>query len=158
MPKITPFLWFDTQAEEAARFYTSLFKNSRITNVTHYSEGGPAPAGTVMVVSFELDGQAFSALNGGPQFNFTDAISFAVDCDDQAEVDRLWNALTADGGEPGQCGWLKDRFGVSWQIVPRALYAMLDDSDAVKVKRVTEAMLQMQKIDVPTLQAAYEQV
>lgn len=157
MQKITPFLWFNSEAEEAAQFYISLFKNSRLVDILRYSEAGPAPAGSVMTVTFELDGQRFTALNGGPVFNFTEAISFAVDCETQEEVDRLWDALT-DGGEPGQCGWLKDRYGVSWQIVPSALMKLLQADDPQKVKRVTEAMFQMQKIDLPTLQAAYEQV
>lgn len=157
MQKITPFLWFNSEAEEAAQFYISLFKNSRLVDILRYSEAGPAPAGSVMTVTFELDGQRFTALNGGPVFNFTEAISFAVDCETQEEVDRLWDALT-DGGEPGQCGWLKDRYGVSWQIVPSALMKLLQADDPQKVKRVTEAMFQMQKIDLPTLQAAYKQV
>ncbi|MBI5667476.1 MAG: VOC family protein [Chloroflexi bacterium] len=155
MQKITPFLWFNNQAEEAARFYTSIFKNSRITDVVRYTDSGPAPAGTVMTVTFELDGQQFTALNGGPEFNFTEAISFAVDCETQEEVDRLWNALT-EGGEPGMCGWLKDKYGVSWQVVPTVLYKMLHDPDPAKTKRVTEAVFQMKKLHIPTLQAAYE--
>ena len=153
--KISPFLWFDTQAEEAANFYTSIFKNSRITNVARYGEAGPGPAGSVMTVSFELEGQAFTALNGGPEFNFTEAVSFFVNCADQAEVDELWQKLT-EGGEEGPCGWLKDKYGLSWQIVPVALMEMMNDPDPEKAKRVTEAMLQMKKIDVPTLERAYE--
>jgi predicted 3-demethylubiquinone-9 3-methyltransferase (glyoxalase superfamily) len=154
--KITPFFWFDTQAEEAANFYTSIFKNSRITNIARYGEAGPGAPGSVMTVSFELAGQVFTALNGGPQFNFTEAISFFVNCADQGEVDELWGKLTA-GGEEGPCGWLKDKYGVSWQIVPEALMRMLGDPDPEKAKRVTEAMLQMKKIDVPTLERAYAQ-
>jgi predicted 3-demethylubiquinone-9 3-methyltransferase (glyoxalase superfamily) len=153
--KITPFLWFDTQAEEAANFYTSIFKNSKITNVARYGEAGPGPAGSVMTVSFELEGQAFTALNGGPEFNFTEAVSFFVNCADQGEVDELWQKLT-EGGEEGPCGWLKDKYGLSWQIVPVALMEMMGDPDPEKAKRVTEAMLQMKKIDVPTLERAYE--
>lgn len=152
--KITPFLWFDTQAEEAANFYTSIFKNSRITNVARYGEAGPGPAGSVMTVSFELEGQAFTALNGGPQFNFTEAVSFFVNCADQQEVDELWGKLTS-GGEEGPCGWLKDKYGLSWQIVPMALMQMLGDPDPEKARRVTEAMFQMKKIDVPALERAY---
>jgi predicted 3-demethylubiquinone-9 3-methyltransferase (glyoxalase superfamily) len=155
--KITPFLWFDTQAEEAVNFYTSIFKNARITNVGRYGEAGPGTPGSVMTVSFELEGQAFTALNGGPQFNFTEAISFFVNCADQGEVDELWDKLT-EGGEEGPCGWLKDKYGVSWQIVPDALMQMLGDPDPEKAKRVTEAMLQMKKIDVPTLERAYAQL
>lgn len=154
--KITPFLWFDSQAEEAANFYTSIFKNSKITNVARYGKAGPEPEGSVMTVSFELEGQAFTALNGGPQFNFTEAISFFVSCADQQEVDDLWQKLT-EGGEEGPCGWLKDKYGVSWQIVPVALMQMLGDPDPEKARRVTEAMFQMKKIDVPTLEQAYEQ-
>ncbi len=156
MQKITPFLWFNHQAEEAARFYTSIFKNSRIVDVMRYTEAGPAPAGTAMTVTFELDGQQFTALNGGPEFNFTEAISFFVNCETQDEVDRLWDALT-DGGEPGPCGWLKDKYGVSWQIVPSVLNEMLQSGDPAKAKRVTEAVFQMKKLDIATLQQAYEQ-
>ena len=160
MQKITPFLWFDNQAEEAANLYVSLFKNSKITDASRYDEAGAKvsgrPAGSVMTISFELDGQQFTALNGGPIFKFTEAVSFQVDCETQEEVDRLWNKLTADGGEEGQCGWLKDKFGLSWQIVPRALGEMLGDKDPAKAQRVMQAMLQMKKIDVPTLRRAYE--
>jgi predicted 3-demethylubiquinone-9 3-methyltransferase (glyoxalase superfamily) len=152
--KITPFLWFDTQAEEAANYYTSIFKNSKITNIAHYGAAGPGLAGSVMTVSFELEGQAFTALNGGPEFNFTEAVSFFVNCVDQQEVDELWQKLT-EGGEEGPCGWLKDKYGLSWQIVPVALMQMMNDPDAEKAKRVTEAMFQMKKIDVPTLERAY---
>ncbi|MDB5238977.1 MAG: hypothetical protein JWO00_312 [Candidatus Parcubacteria bacterium] len=160
MHKITPFLWFDTQAEEAANFYVSLFKNSKITNVSRYSkentEVSGMPEGTAMVVAFELEGQAFSALNGGPLFKFTEAISFSVSCKDQAEVDHFWNALIANGGEESQCGWLKDRFGLSWQIVPEALGELMSDPDPVKAGRTMEAMLTMKKLDVAKLQAAHD--
>jgi predicted 3-demethylubiquinone-9 3-methyltransferase (glyoxalase superfamily) len=156
MQKITPFLWFDTQAEEAANFYVSIFKNSKITDISRYGEGEHGTPGQVMTVAFELDGQQFSALNGGPVFNFTEAISFYVDCKDQAEVDYLWEKLT-EGGEESQCGWLKDKYGVSWQIVPIQLIKYLGDPDPVKAQRVMQAMLQMQKIDVSLLQKAYDQ-
>ncbi len=155
MSKITPFLWFDNQAEEAMNFYVSLFDNSKIVNVSRYGEGAPVPAGTVMSATFELDGQTVQALNGGPQFKFNEAISFFVSCENQAEVDKYWNALTANGGEEGPCGWLKDKFGLSWQIVPKALGEMLGDPDPDKSRRTMEAMLKMKKIDVPTLQKAY---
>jgi predicted 3-demethylubiquinone-9 3-methyltransferase (glyoxalase superfamily) len=156
--KITPHLWFDKQAEEAARFYVSVFKNSKITHVSRYGEVGTdvtgQPAGQVMTVSFELDGQPVIALNGGPHFKFDEAFSFFVDCESQAEVDELWAKLTADGGEESQCGWLKDKFGLSWQIIPRQLMALLQDPDAAKAGRAMEAMLKMKKIDVAALQAA----
>ena len=148
MPKVTPFLWYDTQAEEAARLYVSLFANSRVTQVT------PGPGGRATTVSFELDGVAFTALNGGPMYKFTEAFSMSVACKDQAEVDRLWDALIADGGEPSQCGWLKDRFGLSWQIVPTALPRLLADPDRAKAGRVMQAMLKMRKLDVAVLEAA----
>jgi predicted 3-demethylubiquinone-9 3-methyltransferase (glyoxalase superfamily) len=154
--KITPFLWFDDQAEEAVEFYTSLFDDSRVTNVARYGPAGPGPEGSAMTVSFELAGQAFTALNGGPEFSFTEAISFYVSCESQAEVDRLWGALTADGGEESMCGWLKDKYGLSWQIIPNALIELMGDEDAAKAQRVTEAMLQMKKIDIAALQAAYD--
>jgi predicted 3-demethylubiquinone-9 3-methyltransferase (glyoxalase superfamily) len=156
VPKITPFLWFDDQAEEAMRFYASVFKNSKIHNVTRYGEGAPGPAGRVMTVNAQIAGQEVVALNGGPQFPFTEAFSFVVDCEDQEEVDQYWSKLTANGGEESQCGWLRDRYGLSWQIVPRALTQMLGDKDPKKSQRVMEAMLQMKKIDVPTLKRAYE--
>jgi len=156
MQKITPFLWFDNQAEEAMNFYTSIFKNSKIGNVTRYGEGGPGPKGTVITATFQLDGQEFMALNGGPQFTFTEAISFFVNCETQQEVDELWEKLS-EGGEKSRCGWLKDKYGLSWQIVPTALGEMLNDPDPVKSKRVMEAMLQMDKIDIKTLKQAYEQ-
>jgi predicted 3-demethylubiquinone-9 3-methyltransferase (glyoxalase superfamily) len=155
MQKITPFLWFDNQAEEAMNFYTSVFKNSRVGAVTRYGEAGPGPAGSVMAASFELEGQQFTALNGGPLFKFTEAISFVVDCQSQEEVDDLWAKLSA-GGEEGMCGWLKDRFGLSWQIVPRALTEMLGDPDPEKSGRVMAAMLKMKKIDIQALRQAYD--
>jgi predicted 3-demethylubiquinone-9 3-methyltransferase (glyoxalase superfamily) len=155
MPNISPFLWFDSQAEEAATHYTSVFPNSKITNVSRYGVAGPGPEGSVMTVEFELDGQPFTALNGGPEhFSFNESISFTVDCKDQAEVDAYWDKLTADGGEPGPCGWLKDKFGLSWQIVPRALPRLLSDPDPEKSHRVMQAMLQMSKIDVKALEDA----
>ena len=157
MQRITPFLWFDNQAEEAANFYTSIFKNSKILNISRYGEEGPGPAGTVMTTTFQLDGQEFTALNGGPVFKFTEAISFFVNCQTQEEVDELWEKLSG-GGEEGQCGWLKDKYGVSWQIVPTALMEMLQDRDAEKSQRVMKAMLEMQKIDIKALRQAYEAV
>jgi predicted 3-demethylubiquinone-9 3-methyltransferase (glyoxalase superfamily) len=154
--KITPFLWFDNNAEEAMNFYTSIFKNSRIVSVSRYGEAGPGQAGKLMTGTIILDGQELMALNGGPHFKFTEAISFFVNCETQEEVDELWEKLSA-GGEEGQCGWLKDKFGVSWQIIPTALGELLGDSDPEKSKRVMEAMLQMHKIDVEILKQAYEQ-
>jgi predicted 3-demethylubiquinone-9 3-methyltransferase (glyoxalase superfamily) len=154
--KITPFLWFDSQAEEAANFYVSIFENSEILSANRYGEAGPGTAGTVMTVSFRLDGQEFTALNGGPEFSFTEAVSFVIDCDSQAEVDRLWDALT-EGGEPGPCGWLKDKFGLSWQVVPRVLMEMMEDPDPARANRVMQAMLQMGKIEIAKLQEAYAQ-
>ena len=153
MQKLTPCLWFDTEGEEAAAFYTSVFPNSRITDVARYGSAGPRPEGTVMTVSFELDGQAFVALNGGPELAFSEAISFQVDCEDQAEVDRYWDALS-EGGEAGPCGWVKDRYGLSWQIIPRALPALLGVPDAEKAQRVMAAMLSMRKIEVAELERA----
>jgi predicted 3-demethylubiquinone-9 3-methyltransferase (glyoxalase superfamily) len=155
MPKPTPFLWFDTQAEEAARFYTSVFPNSRITQVSHYGEAGPGPAGSVMVVTFELDGQRFIALNGGPEFRFTEAVSFTIECASQEEVDRFWTALS-DGGEPGPCGWLKDRYGLSWQVNPTRLFELLSDPDRERAQRVMTAMLGMTKIEIAELERAAE--
>ena len=156
--KITPFLWFDHDAEEAAKVYTSIFKNSKILDTTHYGESAAEvsgrPQGTVMTVTFELDGQLFMALNGGPVFNFSPAISFFVNCDTQEEVDELWKRLT-EGGEEEQCGWLKDKFGVSWQIVPNVLGELLQDKDARKSERVMGALLQMKKIDIQGLRMAY---
>ena len=155
MQKITPNLWFDDQAEEAVNFYTSIFKNSKILNVSRYPEGAPGLAGKVMTAAFELDGQEFMALNGGPQYKFSEAISFLVNCRTQKEVDELWQKLTANGGEEGPCGWLKDKFGVSWQIIPTALGEMLSDPNPSKAQRVMEAMLKMKKIEIPVLQQAY---
>jgi predicted 3-demethylubiquinone-9 3-methyltransferase (glyoxalase superfamily) len=151
MQKITPFLWFDSQAEEAMNFYVSIFKNSKIVSVSRAGEEGPA-----MSVTFQLDGQEFMALNAGPQFTFTEAISFFVNCETQQEVDELWEKLT-EGGEEGRCGWLKDKYGLSWQIIPTALGEMLGDKDAEKARRVMEAMLQMNKIEIKRLKLAYEQ-
>ena len=160
MQKITPFLWFDNQAEEAVNFYTSIFKNSKILNVARYdnesANASGRPPGSVMTASFQLDGQEFIALNGGPEFQFTEAISFYVNCESQEEVDELWEKLT-DGGEEVQCGWLKDKFGISWQIVPTILGKLMSDPDPVKAQRVTKAMLQMKKIEIEGLMQAYEQ-
>ena len=154
MQKITPCLWFDTQAEEAAQFYVSIFKNSKIGDISRYGDAGPGPKGGVLVVVFELDGVRFTALNGGPVFKFNEAISLQVDCADQAEVDELWDRLSA-GGQTGQCAWLKDRYGVSWQIVPRILLELLADPDPVRSQRVMAAMMQMTKIEIAKLQEAY---
>jgi len=153
MPRLTPNLWFDTQGEEAARFYTSIFPSSRIVEITHYGSAGPRPEGTVMTVSFELDGQPFVALNGGPEFTFNEAVSLEIECEDQAEVDRYSEALS-DGGEQGPCGWVKDRFGLSWQVVPKRLNELISDPDTERAQRVMAAMLQMQKIDVAELERA----
>ena len=151
--KIIPCLWFDTEGEEAATFYTSVFDNSRIIDVSHYGEGGMRRAGMVMTVVFEIDGQQFTALNGGPEFTFDEAISFQIDCATQDEVDRLWDALS-DGGEEGPCGWLKDRFGVSWQVIPAALPRLLADPDPARAQKAMAAMLQMNKIDIAELERA----
>ena len=153
MPRPTPCLWFDTQGEDAARFYTSVFPNSRILEISHYGDANPSQAGKVMVVRFELDGQTFMALNGGPQYTFSEAVSFSIDCADQADVDRYWEALT-DGGEEGPCGWLKDRFGLSWQVVPTRLVELLGDPDADRAQRVMRAMMSMRKIEIAELEAA----
>jgi predicted 3-demethylubiquinone-9 3-methyltransferase (glyoxalase superfamily) len=155
MQKITTFLTFDDQAEEAVRFYTSIFPDSRILSERRYGPAGPGPEGSLMTASFELAGQEFMALNGGPSFSFSQGVSLFVDCEDQAEVDDLWEKLSA-GGEPNVCGWLTDRFGVSWQIIPRRLGELLDDDDPERANRVMEAMLGMDKIDVEGLEAAYE--
>jgi predicted 3-demethylubiquinone-9 3-methyltransferase (glyoxalase superfamily) len=155
MQKIRPFLWFDNQAEEAMNFYVSIFKNSKVGKVSRYGDAGPGPKGTVMSATFQLEGQEFMALNGGPLFHFTEAISFFVDCKTQEEVDDLWGKLTA-GGQPSRCGWLKDKFGLSWQIIPSALMEMLQDKDPQKSERVMQAMLQMSKIDIAGLKRAYE--
>ena len=158
MQKITPFLWFDDQAEEAAKFYTSIFKNSKIGKIARYDKAGEKaagrPAGSVMTIEFQLEGQEFVALNGGPHFKFTEAISFVVNCETQEEVDYFWQKLTADGGQESQCGWLKDKFGVSWQIVPTILPELLRDKDATKSERVMKAMLKMVKLDIAKLKAA----
>jgi predicted 3-demethylubiquinone-9 3-methyltransferase (glyoxalase superfamily) len=151
--KITPFLWFDNQAEEAAKFYVSIFPNSKIVKVMRYSEAGPGPAGSAMTVAFELDRQPFTALNGGPHFKFTEAISFVVHCETQEEVDTYWEKLSADGGEV-QCGWLRDKFGLSWQVVPNVLLELLGNPDPKKAARVAKAMFQMKKFDIRTLQKA----
>ncbi|CAN5126240.1 VOC family protein [soil metagenome] len=156
MPTITPNLWFDTQGEEAATFYTTVFPNSRIVAVTRYGAAGPRPEGMVMTVSFELDGQPFVAINGGPEFSFTEAVSFEVTCGSQDEVDGYWSTLS-EGGEEGPCGWLKDRYGVSWQIVPTALIELISDPDQDKSQRVMTAMLGMGKLDIEALQHAAEQ-
>ena len=156
MQKIIPFLWFDGRAEEAARFYTSIFKNSKVPSVSRYGDAGPGPKGTVMSATFELEGQQFIALNGGPQFKFTEAISSFVNCETQEEVDELWERLS-EGGEISRCGWLKDKFGLSWQIIPTALGKMLQDKDPSKAQRVMKAMLQMSKIDIERLRQAYDQ-
>ena len=155
MRKITPFLWFDNEAEAAAEFYVSIFRNSRINSVARYGEEGPGAPGTVMTVAFQLDGVEFTALNGGPQFSFSPAISFVVSCETQDEVDEYWEKLT-EGGAEGRCGWLTDKYGVSWQIVPTALVEMLQDNDPEKARRVMNAMLQMGKIDIAELRLAYE--
>ncbi|HTO93074.1 MAG TPA: VOC family protein [Bacteroidota bacterium] len=154
MQKITPFLWFDNQAEEAMRFYTSVFKNSKAGKVTYYGEGAPLPKGTVMTASFELEGTEFTALNGGPLFKFTEAVSFWIACKNQEEVDYYWEKLIAGGGEPSQCGWLKDKFGLSWQVVPTILTELLNDRDRAKANRVMKAMLAMKKIEIKKLQEA----
>jgi predicted 3-demethylubiquinone-9 3-methyltransferase (glyoxalase superfamily) len=160
MQKITPFLWFDHQAEEAAKFYTSVFENSKVGKILRYDEAAAkaagGPVGSVLTIEFEIGGQKFTALNGGPEFKFNEAISFVVNCDTQEEVDYFWEKLSADGGQESQCGWLKDKFGVSWQIVPTVLIEMLQDKDSEKSERVMKAMLQMQKIDIKTLKEAYE--
>ena len=156
MKKITPFLWFNDNAEEAMNFYASIFPNSKALSVTRYGDAGPGPKGTVMTASFQLHGQEFTALNGGPHFKFTEAISLVVHCQTQKEIDEYWEKLS-EGGEKVECGWLKDKFGLSWQIVPDVLIEMLQDKDPEKVKRVTEAMLQMKKLDIAKLKQAYEQ-
>ena len=157
MQKISPFLWFDTQAEEAANYYVSIFKNSKILDVSRYGDGAPFPVGTVLGVTFVLDGVEFQALNGGPQFAFTEAISFFVKCRTQEEIDDYWEKLTAEG-EPGRCGWLKDKYGLSWQIIPPLLGELLADPDADKAGAVMQAMLQMGKIDIEGLRGAYDSV
>ena len=153
MPEITPNLWFDTESKDAAEFYVSVFPNSQITNVSYYGEAGPRPAGTVLTVDFVLDGQRFTAINGGPEFTFDEAVSFLINCADQDEVDYYWGKLTA-GGEESQCGWLKDRFGLSWQVVPTEMEKVLTDPDAGRAQRAMKAMLGMQKIDLAAIKAA----
>ena len=155
MQKITPFLWFDRQAEEAANFYTSIFKNSKIVKVARYGEAGPGPKGTAMTVVFQLEGQDFIALNGGPHFKFNEAVSFSIECQTQQEVDEFWSKLTSGGGQESQCGWLKDRFGLSWQVVPTILGQLL--SDPKKSESVMAALLKMKKLDIEGLKQAYEQ-
>ncbi len=151
--KIVPNLWFDTEAEEAAEFYTSVFENSRIIGVAHYTEAGPRPAGTVMTVEFELDGQRFVGINGGPQFKFDEAVSFQIACETQEEIDYYWERLT-DGGEESQCGWLRDRFGLSWQVVPTGMDELFSDPDPERPRRAMEAMLKMRKLDIEALRRA----
>jgi predicted 3-demethylubiquinone-9 3-methyltransferase (glyoxalase superfamily) len=157
MQKVTPCLWFDTQAEEAANFYTSLFPNSKILAVSRYGEAGPRPAGMVMTVQFQLEGQEFTALNGGPDFTFNEAVSFQINCESQEEVDRYWDALCENGGQPGPCGWLKDKYGVSWQVVPTELDRLISDPDPQRSQRAMKAMLQMGKIDIAALRKAVEE-
>jgi predicted 3-demethylubiquinone-9 3-methyltransferase (glyoxalase superfamily) len=154
MQKITPFLWFDDDAEAAAQFYTSVFKNSKILNVSRYGDAGPGPKGSAMVVNFQLEGQQFTALNGGPQFKFSEAFSLLVSCETQREIDEYWSKLTSDGGKESECGWLKDKFGFSWQIVPTALGKLM--SDPKKANRVMQALLQMKKLDIAKLEEAAE--
>lgn len=156
MPRIVPNLWFDTQALEAAEWYVSIFPRSSVTTVTRYGEAGPGEPGSVLTVSFELDGQPFTGINGGPQFPFTEAVSLLIEVQDQAELDHYWDALTADGGQEVQCGWLKDRYGLSWQVVPAEWEAMLNDPDAERVARVTRAMLGMVRLDIAALRAAFD--
>jgi predicted 3-demethylubiquinone-9 3-methyltransferase (glyoxalase superfamily) len=162
MQKITPFLWFDHEAEDAVKFYTSIFKNSKVERILRYGEEAAKisesgrPMGSVLTIEFELEGQKFVALNGGPQFKFNESVSFVVNCETQEEVDYFWEKLTADGGEESQCGWLKDKFGLSWQVVPTVLIDMLHDKDSANSERVMKTMLQMQKIDIKTLKEAYE--
>jgi len=155
MQLITPFLWFDTQAEDAANYYVSIFGNSRILKIVRYGEAGPGPRDTVMTVSFEINGQQFTALNGGPQFRFSEAISFVVNCETQAEIDALWGRLSADGKED-RCGWLKDRYGLSWQLVPTVLPELLGDKDSARAQRAMQAMLQMRKLDIAALRRAHQ--
>jgi predicted 3-demethylubiquinone-9 3-methyltransferase (glyoxalase superfamily) len=156
--KITPNLWFDTEAEAAAEFYVSVFKNGRIVNKSHYTENSPREAGMVMTVEWEIDGQRFVGINGGPQFTFDEAVSFQITCEDQDEVDYYWERLTADGGEEGRCGWCKDRFGVSWQVVPKGMEAVFGDPDPEKAQRGMQAMLKMRKLDIGELRAAADGV
>jgi predicted 3-demethylubiquinone-9 3-methyltransferase (glyoxalase superfamily) len=157
MQKITPFLWFDNQAEEAAKFYVSIFPNSKVGNISRYGESGPGPKGTVMIAEFQLDGQEFTALNGGPLFKFTEAISFAVNCETQEEIDYYWGKLLQGGGKEQQCGWLKDKYGLSWQIVSTAFIEMMQDKDTAKTERLMKAAMQMVKPDTATMKKAFEQ-
>jgi predicted 3-demethylubiquinone-9 3-methyltransferase (glyoxalase superfamily) len=161
MQKITAFLWFDDQAEEAVKFYTSIFKNSKVGRILRYSgeaaKASGRPVGSVLTIEFELEGQRFTALNGGPEFKFNESVSFVVNCETQKEVDYFWEKLTADGGQESQCSWLKDKFGLSWQVTPTVLIEMLQDKDSEKAERVMNAMMQMQKIDIKTLKEAYAQ-
>ena len=156
MQKITPFLWFDNNAEEAIKFYTSIFKNSKVGKIARYGDAGPGPKGQVMTVEFELESQKFIAMNGGPRFKFTEAISFVVNCKTQKEVDRYWDKLTSGGGQGVACGWLRDKFGLSWQVVPAILPKLLSDPDPKRSQRVMKAMLQMIKIDIAGLEQAYD--
>jgi len=156
MQKITPFLWFDNQAEEAANFYCSVFKNSKVGTVSRYGDSGPGPKGSVMTVAFELDGQNFTALNGGPIFKFTEAISLVVNCEDQEEIDYFWEKLSADGGKEVECGWLKDKYGLCWQVVPKILGKLIQSDDPKKSERVMKALMQMKKLDVAKLKQAAE--
>ncbi len=155
--KITPFLWFDGNAEEAMNLYTSIFKNAKVGKIIRYGKGGPGPEGSVLTASFELEGQEFVALNGGPAFKFTEAVSFVVNCETQEEVDMYWDKLIADGGQESECGWLKDKFGLSWQITPTILIKYLGDKDAKKAQRVMDVMLKMRKIIIADIQSAYDQ-
>jgi predicted 3-demethylubiquinone-9 3-methyltransferase (glyoxalase superfamily) len=157
MPRITPNLWFDTEAEEAARFYVSVFPNSEIENISYYGEAGPGPEGAVLTVDFLLDGQQYTGINGGPIFPFTEAISLLINCADQEEVDYYWSTLADNGGEEGQCGWLKDRYGVSWQVVPTGMAEMLNDPDQERAQRAMKAMLGMKKLDLAAIRAAADQ-
>ncbi len=156
MPKITPFLWFNDNAEEAANFYTSIFKDSKIKSIQRYGDAGPGPKGSVMIVNFTIEGEEFTALNGGPHYQFTEAISFVVHCKNQEEVDHYYSKLTADGGKEIQCGWIKDKFGLAWQITPDILIELLGDQDKAKSQRVMQAMMQMRKIDIAKLKQAYD--
>ena len=155
MQKIVTFLWFDTEAEAAARFYVSLFEDAKLGDIARYGDAGPGPRGQAMIVSFELSGVAYTALNGGPHYQLTEAFSLQVHCADQAEIDDLWGKLSADGGEPGQCGWLKDRFGLSWQIVPARMGELIGGDDPAKAGRAVQAMLQMKKLDIAALKTAH---
>lgn len=155
-PKITPFLWFDDNAETAVRYYLAVFPGAKLVSETRWGEGGPVPKGTLMLATFELAGQTFMALNGGPRYRFNGAVSFMIRCETQQEIDSLWAKLTSDGGEPGHCGWLKDKFGLSWQVVPTKIGELLDAKDPARARRVSEALLQMGKLDLKQLQQAYD--